>query len=336
MNLEASIIVVTYDSERWIENCLRALQAQSFDKAYEIVVVDNGSSDKTCDIIRSKFPTARLFESENRGFGAGNNLGAKKAQGKYLAFINPDTIADSQWLVELLRPLERSGIVTTSKILLMEEPELVNTCGSSLHFTGFGFVNHYRELSENFYEDFEVDGISGAAFAMRKKDYDRCGGFDEDFFLYMEDVELSWRIKQKKLYIICAVKSTTQHKYHLEVNPNKILLLEQGRLFLLRKHLTMVSWFVLAPSLLLSVSFSFVKSVTVSPVGVYYWCKAIHKGFSYPLTGSGSPNKIWQYLTTKIPFHLFSTNVYVRKIGAALNVFYAVNFKSAVFFSRIR
>ncbi|MCK5680142.1 glycosyltransferase, partial [bacterium] len=135
MNLAASIIVVTYDSERWIENCLKALSDQSFDKEYEIVVVDNGSSDNTCNIIRNEFPTVKLIESENRGFGAGNNLGAKQAGGKYLAFINPDTIADSQWLVELLRPLENRGIVTTSKILLMEEPELVNTCGNVLHFT---------------------------------------------------------------------------------------------------------------------------------------------------------------------------------------------------------
>src|ERR1051325_6290564 len=84
-----SIIIVTYNSTNWIVDCLNALIAQEQAPPYEIIVVDNASTDSATQIIERAFPGVRLILSENRGFGAGNNVGAKNARGSWLAFINP-------------------------------------------------------------------------------------------------------------------------------------------------------------------------------------------------------------------------------------------------------
>ena len=93
----ASVIIVSYNSEDFIENCLSSVLEQEFEKSFEVIVVDNGSEDKTREIISSKFSQVQLIESENIGFGAGNNLGSQSANGEVIAFVNPDTVVET-WL----------------------------------------------------------------------------------------------------------------------------------------------------------------------------------------------------------------------------------------------
>ena len=248
--VKTSIIVVTYNSKQWLKNCLEAIDQLDYSSQYDLIIVDNGSTDGTQEFICSFNPEIRLIQSTNQGFGAGNNLGAKHAKGKYLAFVNPDTIVDKLWLEALIKPLEsNSKLVTTSKIVLMDDPSKINTCGNILHFTGFGFVNHFQEQADAFQKDFKVDGISGAAFAMSKENYDKLGGFDEDFFLYMEDVELSWRIRMHQMTIKCITDSIVQHDYRLDMSPQKIEHLEKGRIIILKKYYTTTQWFLLSPSI---------------------------------------------------------------------------------------
>ena len=323
--IHTSVIIVTYNSLSWLDNCLPALYSQLFKKNYEIIIVDNGSTDGTQSFIQEHFPQAKLIQSTNLGFGTGNNIGAKHAKGEYLAFVNPDTIADPAWLTNLVTPLEANPeLVTTSKIVLMDDPTKINTCGNILHFTGFGFVNHFKEESNKFTTDFEVDGISGAAFAMSKENYEKLGGFDEDFFLYMEDVELSWRIRARGLQIVCTVSSIVQHDYRLDLNPKKIEWLEKGRIKILKKHYTRWLWFILSPSLFLSFLLSLIFSLTLNLKGIAAWFKAFNVMFSKEAIDRNK--RINPYILSKgIPFRKISTNQLTIYSGKIFNLFFKIN-----------
>lgn len=249
----ASVIVVTHNSDSWIRRCLSSLQRQSaLPWPCEIIVVDNGSQDQTVEVIRREFPVVRILESPNRGFGAGCNRGAKAAVGEYLAFLNPDAEADPRWLAELVRPLETPKTIATSQIRLLEDPESLNTEGQYLHFTGLGFTNGYARPASADGTMREVPGFSGAAFALRREEFQALGGFDENFFLYMDDTELSWRARRAGYRIVCVPDSVAYHHYRPSLSPEKLYHLEKGRWILLRKHYRWWESIVYAPSLALT------------------------------------------------------------------------------------
>src|SRR6185295_5368833 len=105
----------------------------------EVILVDNASSDGTADVIQTDFPGVTLIRSQtNLGFGAGNNLAARSARGRYLIFLNPDTLVEQGWMEALIGLLDndaQAGLVT-SRIVLADQPDRINTCGNSVHFTG--------------------------------------------------------------------------------------------------------------------------------------------------------------------------------------------------------
>jgi GT2 family glycosyltransferase len=275
----ASVVVVTYNSERWIRGCLRALRAQAGAPPYEIIVVDSGSADGTADIVSAEFPEVRLLRGENRGFGAGNNAGAAVARGTLLAFVNPDTVAEPGWLRELLAPLSEPGVVTTSKVLLLDAPGKVNTCGNVLHFTGLSFVLGLGGSAEEFQGVQPVPGISGAAFAMRRDDYLRLGGFDEGFFLYLEDTDLSWRLRRSGFRVLLAPASRVLHSYRFSLTPGKLYHVELGRLRLLRKHYRPFHWVLLAPSLLLADALAWAAAARMGREGLRAKLRATREGW---------------------------------------------------------
>ncbi|HEX9815838.1 MAG TPA: glycosyltransferase family 2 protein [Candidatus Thermoplasmatota archaeon] len=247
----ASVIVVTHNSSPYIRDCLTSVFQQQYRPGFEVIVVDSASTDTTRDIVRSRFKKAHLIESKNRGFGAANNLGVKHARGKIVAFANPDTVAEQYWLAELAAPLTTRGTITTSQVLLMSSPSRINTLGLSLHFMGLSFVRGLDRPAIDA-EPGEVPGFSGAAFAMRRDDYRRLNGFDEEIFLYGEDAELSWRARREGFRILGVPKSRIRHHYRLRMDAKKLYHLERSRLLLLRKSLNPAQKFLYAPSIGLS------------------------------------------------------------------------------------
>src|SRR5438132_7992290 len=119
--LRASIIIVSYNSKTKLLACLASI-CSHLTPEYEVVVVDNASSEGNADAVEEAFPGVSLIRSdENLGFAGGCNLGAKKSSGKFLVFINPDTIVEQGWLDALVAPLERGEQIglTTGRILLL-------------------------------------------------------------------------------------------------------------------------------------------------------------------------------------------------------------------------
>ncbi len=146
-----SIIILTYNSKKDIPDCLPKVINQSYSNK-EIIVVDNCSKDGTSDFIKSTYPEIKVIESDfNMGYPAGNNYGVTQAKGEYIVIVNPDTIPHNDWLNELIKPFDENPniAITTSKILIYDQTDIINTCGNYSHFTGLDFC---RGLSEGWFK----------------------------------------------------------------------------------------------------------------------------------------------------------------------------------------
>ena len=209
MNGLASVIIVTYNHKKYLKSCINSVLKQDY--PHEVIVVDNCSQDGSAQLVREKFPDIKLIESpENKGYGAGNNLGVRQAIGEYIIILNPDTIVESGWLRELVKPLESENIITTSKILLYDG-SAINTCGIINHFAGLTFTRGLGAEPRAYQKSECVSGFSGCCFAMRKEKFEELGGFDENFFTYHDDSDLSWRAHLSGFRILYVPTSAVRH-----------------------------------------------------------------------------------------------------------------------------
>lgn len=249
----ATIIIVNHNGRGHLDQALASLQ-QDHQPAYEVIVVDNASSDGSAEHIATRYPGVRLIRSgTNLGFGAANNQAARQAKGEYLAFLNPDTKAEAGWLEPLIRALEiypRAGMVT-AQVLLMHTPNRINTCGNDMHLTGFTLCRGASASRDSYAERAEVAAVSGAAFAMRRDLFQALGGFDESFFLYMEDSDLSLRARLAGYRCLYVPESVVYHDYRLRFGPQKTYYHERNRYAMLLKTFSWSTLLFMAPALAL-------------------------------------------------------------------------------------
>jgi hypothetical protein len=193
-----SVIVLNYNGRVWLEPCLTALTAQAGAPPFEVLLVDNGSTDGSVAFVAARFPSVRIVEvGRNLGFAGGNNAGARAALGVELAFLNNDTIPAADWLARLHAALvEASGrSLVTSKIVFLDRPDVIDSAGDGYLRAGGAFKHGHGADAAGFATSREVFGACGAAFAIRREVFDELGGFDEDFFMVYEDVDLSYRAR---------------------------------------------------------------------------------------------------------------------------------------------
>jgi GT2 family glycosyltransferase len=148
--------------------------------------------------VRERFPWVRLVALDrNRGFTGGNNAGAREARGRYVAFLNNDTAADPGWLRALRCGIDADAgfLLTTSRIVYMHDPEIIDSAGDGFLRCGGAFKRHHGAPAHAAGESVEVFGVCGAACLMPKAVFDELGGFDEEFFASHEDVDLSYRAR---------------------------------------------------------------------------------------------------------------------------------------------
>jgi GT2 family glycosyltransferase len=194
---DVSIVIVTWNGRHHLDTCLDAVAAQR-GVATETILVDNGSTDGTADYVRMRFPWVKLVSlAENRGFAGGNNAGVRQATGRFVAFLNNDTSADSNWVRALRSGIDEPGgfVLVTSRIVYMHDPNVIDSAGDSVLRWGGAFKRHHGEAVSVAASTDEVFGVCGAACMMPKAVFEEIGGFDEDFFASHEDVDLSYRAR---------------------------------------------------------------------------------------------------------------------------------------------
>jgi GT2 family glycosyltransferase len=211
--MKLSVIIVNFNVKHFLEQCLCSVQRAVNGLAAEIIVVDNNSSDNSIEYLSPKFPCARFIANkENTGFAKGCNQGLAIATGEYILFLNPDTIVPEDCFGQCIRFFETHtdcgalGIrmVDGSGHFLKESKRAFPSPMTSLYKL-FGLAKlfphsklfsryHLGHLDEN--QNNEVDVLAGAFMMIRKQVLDTIGGFDETFFMYGEDVDLSYRIQK--------------------------------------------------------------------------------------------------------------------------------------------
>jgi len=323
----ASVIIVTYNHKKYLDLCLRSILRQDY--PFEIILVDNGSDDGTPTYVKDNFPNVKVILNENNGYGAGNNVGVAQSHGEYIVILNPDTITERNWLKEIISPLRDSyQIITTSKILMYDGMS-INTCGNINHFSGLTFTQWMGEAPNLHDNRLMLTGISGACFAMKREEYIKIGGFDENFFLYNEDSEFSWRAHLLDFKILYVPTSVVKHDYKFGVSPEKLFYLEAGRYRILKKFLSLRYFILLIPSLLIVEMIVFGYSLKCGYRGILFKLMAIKEGLSINTRSITNQQckKILQNLNPTIPINQLESNRFERLIFFICNKIFKLNLR---------
>jgi GT2 family glycosyltransferase len=253
--MKLSIIIVSWNVKDDLLCCLQSIKENSASESFEIIVVDNGSSDGTVDAIKENFPGVIVIaNSENRSFSAANNQAIKIAKGQYLFLLNPDTIIHPQSLDNLIKVLDEKPTAGACG------PRFIDTDGKTHSSVGYLptfrsllygktffrslgiFRSHYKKLTANKFNydrQSEVEQLSGAALMVNRSVINEIGLMDENFFLYYEDVDLCLRIRKagwKIVYVPDAVITHIGGKSTEQVSAKKKLFLYSSALLYFRKH----------------------------------------------------------------------------------------------------
>jgi GT2 family glycosyltransferase len=218
---EISVVVVNYNGRHWLESCLSALEDHGA-SATEIILVDNQSTDGSPEWVRERFRHVRVHEAgSNLGFAGGNNAGARLARGEFLAFLNNDTIAEPGWLGALRRALsaDPAAGLATSKIVYIHDPSIVDSAGDGYLRAGGAFKHFHGESAAVAGDPREVFGACGAAFMIRRDLFLQLGGFDEDFFMVYEDVDLSFRARLRGYRCVYVADAVVRHAGSASLGP---------------------------------------------------------------------------------------------------------------------
>ena len=207
-SIDLSVIIVSYNVEHFLHLCLESVYAAINNINAEIIVIDNASADNSVEMMRQKFPSTRVISNvDNLGFGKANNKAAKLAKGRYVCILNPDTIVSQKTFEEFIQFHDENPTIGisgpqmidgTGQFLLESKrglPTIKAAVFKSLGLFRFSsrFFGQYYNLSLPQNQNGKTDVLVGAFMFMRKRLYDQLEGFDENFFMYGEDIDISHR-----------------------------------------------------------------------------------------------------------------------------------------------
>ena len=225
--MKASVIIPNLNGAGWLRDSIESVWAQT-EQDFELIVIDNGSKDESLEIARSYRGRDRytlIENAENTGFSHAVNQGIAIAKGEYAVLFNNDAFAEPDWLAELIRTADADPKIfaVSSLMLRFYEPELADDAGDYVTILGFACKRGDGLKASRYTKPCRIFSACGGAALYRKSILDEIGNFDENFFAYFEDVDLSWRANNAgykcvlcptaKCYHICGA-STGAVKYN--------------------------------------------------------------------------------------------------------------------------
>lgn len=215
MEVKVSVVIPNWNGERFLRGCLQSLREQTF-KAFEVILVDNASTDGSLALVEKEFPEVRVVKLvRNLGLTGGANAGIKAAQGEVIALLNNDAEAHPNWLESLWDALQRhpEAGMAASKILLYDRRSIINSAGDFYRLDGVPGNRGVWEEDRGQYDREEyVFGACGGAAAYRKAMLEEIGLFDEDMFMYCEDMDLAWRAQIAGYRCVYTPKAIAYHR----------------------------------------------------------------------------------------------------------------------------
>ena len=214
-----SVVVLTHDGASHLAACLESLAEDGWPSGdVEVVVVDNASKDGTADLVRAEFPGVRLVPSAtNLGFAAGVRLGAAESRGEVLVLLNNDTRVEKGWLPALAGALDRAprDVAAVTGRIVSWDGTRVDYRDTLLTFDGHAFQKDFGRLHEEVRDDPPGSprlAPCGGNMAIRKGTFLSHGGFDDDFFAYLEDVDLGLRLRSRGLGTLYEPRAVVRHR----------------------------------------------------------------------------------------------------------------------------
>ncbi len=293
MSPKVAAIVLNYNGKQFIDDCLSSLhpQKQTYED-YQVYVLDNASTDGSVEYIEKKYSWVNVIRNErNDATAEGSNIGARKTKSEYIVFMSNDIKADRnclKYLVETLAEDEAIGLCS-SKLLRFEKDEkigkyLIDNVGGNLDIYGFGSPRGVGETGGKWEEKKDVFFSYGGSFIIRRKLFEKAGGYDQKYFTLGDDVDLSWRIRLLGYRVVVNPASFIYHKGSatlgpLYQRPQKRYWSERNTLRTLLKNYEGKSLLLILPKYFLiemmeMVFFLFLKrqpKVTFAIIKTFFW-----------------------------------------------------------------
>ena len=250
-----SVIILNYNAGDLLINCVNSVFKTNY-KNYEVIVIDNVSTDNSHRKCKERFENIQLIENlENFGYCEGNNIGIRKAKGEFVVILNPDTIVDPNWLDEFLKAYSKFGDgLYQPKILSLYEKDVLQSTGNMMHLFGFGFARDKGIIDKKQSKKIEKIGYaSGTCLFTSSKVLKKIGLLDPFLFLYHDDLDLGWRAAQIGInsYFVPNVIILHAESYILKWSSKKFYWLERNRKYCLLTHFSKDTYKKMRFSLLL-------------------------------------------------------------------------------------
>lgn len=248
-----SVLIVNYNGAKWLEGCLTSLLAQTY-RSFEILVIDNASSDDSRLLLETQFPTVKLIRSQtNVGFAAGNNLGLESARGALIATLNTDTRVEPDYLEKLVGPMQDPKVGACAPLILeMERHEIIDAAGIRMDDFGFAWNIGAGQPARRFRAPARIDGACAGAALYRRAMLDALGFFDGDYFGFYEDADLAWRARNAGWQTAFVPTARVYHQHGAsfgKIAPRKTYLLARNRWWTIFKNYPMPGFAFMLPLL---------------------------------------------------------------------------------------
>ena len=240
LNPLVSIIILNYNAGNLLLNCVDSVFKSTYPN-FEVLVVDNISTDNSHVICKKKFEKIRLIENkENLGYCEGNNVGIRNANGEFIVILNPDTTVEPNWLDHLMSAYNEFGEgLYQPKFFSLNEKLVLQSTGNMLHIFGFGFARDKGKIDDEKMESIEkINYASGTCLFTSKIVLDKIGLLDPFLFLYHDDLDLGWRAAHIGINSFYVPKSIIYHaeSYSIKWSSKKFYWLERNRKYCLLTH----------------------------------------------------------------------------------------------------
>jgi hypothetical protein len=263
MQKKVGIVMVSYKDyvNRFLIECRDSLRAQDYPKDLYVVYIIDNCTINDCEYAKANYPEAVAIGTDHGNYAAANNIGIKKAieDGcEYLIVANMDTKFKSDWISELVKAFESEpniGIAQSKMLLYPQNEEewkrpRINSLGNIIHYLGFGFTDAYNELDREISGYPEIKGYSsGCSFITSKEVLQKIGLYDEEYYMYHDDVEMGWRLKLAGYKIILAPKSVMYHKYEFKRSIMMLYYIERNRYLAIFHYYKFATIILLLPAI---------------------------------------------------------------------------------------
>lgn len=243
------VVVLAWQAEPYLAEAVRSiLDSTGID--VRVVLVDNGARSEDLAEVPADARVTIVDPGRNTGFAGGCNLGAASLDTDYISLVNSDCIVRPNTLRQLVDEATRPEVgPVMAGIRLAEPPHLINSAGNPVHLIGLSWAGEMNGV-ETRTEPYDVTGASGACTLMRRSLWSDLNGFDEEYFAYLEDTEMSLRAWRRGLIVRCVPTALALHHYEFSRNSHKMFLLERNRLMMLGTLWSTRALLLLAPVLI--------------------------------------------------------------------------------------